>query len=87
MSDFTVIVRQNVPLCLNRPPGNLWVGDLKFPRHTSRCLTDDLNLPLDCAPQQQIAEVVFESASLDEGNYRPGGRQHIPQIRAIIFLR
>jgi hypothetical protein len=84
MSDFAVIVRQNVPLCLNWPPGNLRMSVLKFPRNAARCLTDDLNLPLNCTSQQQIAEVVFKSTSLYEGNHSPGGRQHVPKVRAII---
>jgi hypothetical protein len=37
---------------------------LKFPRNAARCLTDDLDLPLNCTSQQQIAEVVFKSTSL-----------------------
>ena len=87
MSDFTVIVRQNVMLCLNRPPRNLRMSVLKFARNAARCLTDDLDLPLNRTSQQQIAEVVFKSTSLHEGDYRPRGRQHVPKIREIISVR
>jgi hypothetical protein len=87
MPDFAVFVRQDVPLCLNRPPGNLRMSFLKFLRHPPRCLTDNLDLSLNCTPQHQIGKVVFERTSLYEGNDRSGGHQHVPQVRSIIPVR
>jgi hypothetical protein len=60
---------------------------LKFPRNAARCRTDDLDLPLNRTSQRQIARVVCKSTSLHEGNYRPGRRQHVPKVRAIISFR
>ena len=69
-----------MPLGDDRSPSNFAVGVLKLLRNGTSSFSDDFNLSLNCATEQEVFGIVFQRFLSDEANNSLRGCEHIQHV-------
>lgn len=84
--DLAVLVRQNVALGDDRPPGHLRMRQPKSIRQPARRLANNFDLTLNSRPQKLVDGVVFKGFARDEPSDTLARIEHVAQVRGITVV-